>query len=103
MRVHVYTLLFHTTGDDMPPTSAVQMTFSPLSGSQSSTSPVSRLTPFCSGPRQLYQPGTRGVPVLAACSAGAKIAARNRGARAVERRLIVMCILCVSDGIGFTS
>src|SRR5687768_18594387 len=86
MRVHVYTLLFHTTGDDMPPTSADQMTFSPVSGSQESTRPVSRETPFCSGPRQVYQPGTRGVPAPAEVpeAAGAAAAAAGGAARAVS-------------------
>src|SRR3954454_2442711 len=49
------------TGDDMPPTSAAQTTFSPVAGSHDSGRPVSRLTPFCSGPRHWYQPGRRAV------------------------------------------
>src|SRR5438270_12200077 len=47
------------TGDDMPPTSAVQTTFSPVLGSHFSGRPFSRLTPVCSGPRHWYQPGRR--------------------------------------------
>src|SRR4051812_27554773 len=47
------------TGDDMPPTSAAQTTFSFVCGSHDSGRPFSRLTPFCSGPRHWYQPGRR--------------------------------------------
>jgi hypothetical protein len=39
-----------TIGEDIPPNGAVQSTFSP-SGDHFSGSPLSRLTPFCSGPR----------------------------------------------------
>src|SRR4051794_31154418 len=58
----------------MPPTSAVQTTFSPVLGSHFSGRFFSRLTPVCSGPRHWYHPGTRapcGTFFGSACGAGA--------------------------------
>src|SRR5690348_10992210 len=68
------------TGDDMPPTSAVQTTFSPVLGSHFSGRFFSRLTPVCSGPRHWYQPGIRAVCGTffgSACGAGAAAGASS--------------------------
>ena len=64
----------------MPPTSAVQTTFSPVLGSHFSGRPFSRLTPVCSGPRHWYQPGRRAVCGTffgSACGAGAAAGASS--------------------------
>src|SRR5689334_16631635 len=97
-----------TMGLDMPViVGFFQATFSPLSGSQDSGSPVSRDTPFCSGPRQL----DHSLAIAALCDGAAGTSARflgmtfgvlshpmpaaTRRARAASANFRFMNVLCI--------